>query len=116
MCETIVPSTLFLFDMTELNDAKMTSLLGSESRQGKHIWDWIRWQPYALLIFIFARISNRAICDEAPISLTAFRDIKKDDHGISRSNEAFTGPLPGILLSYQLLSMLLLGTRFSRTS
>ena len=112
--ENIVPSTLFLFDMTELYDEKMTSLLRSEHRKGKQISDRIRWQLYIVLIYIFTRIGNRAICDEAPMSLTAFRDIKKDDHGISRSNEAFTGPLPDILLSYELLARLLLGTRYSQ--
>jgi hypothetical protein len=112
--ENIVPSTLFLFDMTKLYDEKMTILLGSERRKGKQISDRIRWQPYVVLRYIFARISNRTVCNEAPMSLTAFRDIKKDDHGISQSNEAFTGPLPDILLSYELLARLLLGTRYSQ--
>jgi len=80
MRENIVPYTLFLFDMTELNEEKRTSLLGSERRKGKQIGDWIRWQPNVVLIYIFAIIGNRASCDETPISLTAFRDIKKDDH------------------------------------
>jgi hypothetical protein len=57
--------------------------------------------------------SDRQRCEEAPLSLYAFRDFKKDDHGISRSGNSFAGPLPNILLSYDLLARLLLGSRHS---
>lgn len=109
----IIPSTMFLFDMAELDPNKIQNLLGSEHGKGKQISDRIKWQSYAVLIYIFARVSDRQKCEEVPLSLAAFRDFKKDDHGISRSGNSFTGPLPNILLSYDLLARLLLGRGYS---
>jgi len=109
----IIPSTLFLFDMAELDGNKIQNLLGSEHGKGKQLTDRFKWQSYAVLIYIFARVSDRQRCEEVPLSLNAFLDFKKDDHGMSRSGKSFTGPLPNILLSYDLLARLLLGRRHS---
>ena len=109
----VIPSTLFLFDMAKLDPNKIQSLLESEHGKGKQVTDRIKWQSYAALIYIFARVSDRQRCEEVPLSLSAFWDFKKDDHGMSRSGESFTGPLPNILLSYDLLARLLLGRRHS---
>jgi hypothetical protein len=110
--DNIISSTLFLFDMAELDGNKIQNLLGSEHGKGKQLFDRVKWQNYAVLIYIFARVSDRQRCGEVPLSLTAFRDFKKDDHGISRSGNSFSGPLPNILLSYDLLARLLLGTSY----
>jgi hypothetical protein len=108
----IVSSALFLFDMKEF-DGRIELPLKPEGGKGKgkqQTSDRIRWQPFAALVYIFARIRDRASCEQAPLSLTAFRDFTKDDHGLSRSGDTFTGPLPDIILSYELLARLLLGT------
>jgi hypothetical protein len=109
----IIPSTLFLFDMVELDENRIQNLLGSEHGKGKQVFDRAKWRAYAVLIYIFARLSDRQRCGEVPLSLTAFQDFKKDDHGISRSGNSFTGPLPNILLNYDLLARLVLGRRHS---
>jgi hypothetical protein len=109
----IIPSTLFLFDMAELDENRIQNLPGLKHGRGNQVFDRVKWQAYAVLIYIFARLSDLQRCGEVPLSLTAFRDFKKDDHGISRSGSSFTGPLPDILLSYDLLARLLLGRRYS---
>jgi hypothetical protein len=95
----IITSTLFLFDMAELDPNKIQNWLRSEYGKWKQVFDHINWRSYAVLIYIFARVSDQQRCGEVPLSLAAFWNLKKNDHGISRSGNSFTGPLPNILLS-----------------
>jgi hypothetical protein len=118
ICDRIAPSTLFLFDMVDFDKEKMRNLLKAEWKMGKKLTDRIKWQSYVVLIYLFARISDLRNCDEAPLtlSLKAFQNLKKDNHGIYRIGDSFNGPLPDILLSYDLFARLLRGSLYSKDS
>lgn len=113
--DNIVSATLFLFDLPEFDNVKMKRLLAPQSKKAKQLLERIKWQSYAALVYLFARIGDLGTCESVTISLTAFRNLRKEDHGITRSGDSFAGPLPDVVLSYDLLARLLLGRRYSKS-
>jgi hypothetical protein len=112
--DNMVSATLFLFDIDEFNNVRMQELLKPDHKKGKQLPERIKWQSFAVLVYLFARIDDLHTCHSVPISLAAFRDFKKEDHDISRSGQSFTGSLPDVLLSYNIFARLLLGRRYSK--
>jgi len=62
----IIPSTLFLFDLAEVDPEKIKYLLASERRKGKQLLDRIKRQTYAVLIYLFARVSDERAAQKCP--------------------------------------------------
>lgn len=106
-------SMAFLFDVAQL-DIGLIKKVGQKRRSISG--NQTKWVRIMLLIVSFARIHNLKSCENLPLSLTAFWDLSKEDFGASFIGGEFVGKIPDTLVSFDIISRLVLGHQYSKES
>ena len=112
----VVHAGSFLFALDHVDMAIVeTSMKESlkKSKDMRTIMSRVNWPSLVAILLTFARIRDLEQCINLPLSTEAYWQLQKDDHGIEKFDLNASGPLPDLILSFKLLSRLLLGHCFS---
>ncbi|KAL9105080.1 MAG: hypothetical protein Q9187_008828, partial [Circinaria calcarea] len=112
----VVHAGSFLFALDHVDMALVeTSMKESlkKSKDIKIIMSKVNWPSVVAILLTFARIRDLEQCINLPLSTEAYWQLQKDDHGIEKFDLNASSPLPDLIVSFKLLSRLLLGHCFS---
>lgn len=98
-------------DVTLVETSMKESL--KKSKDMKAIMNRFNWSGLVAILLTFARIRDLEQCQNLPLSTEVYWRLQKDDHGIEKFDLNASSPLPDLIISFRLLSRLLLGHCYS---
>ena len=104
----------FLFALGKIDVDLVKATMDKPLRRRKDVLGKLKWPNMLAILYTLRRIPNLETCSTLPISLKAFRGLKKEVHGIYRNDDEVYGLVPDTLTSFDILSRLLLNNQDSK--